>query len=92
VISVASNVFPREVAQMVKAFAKSDVAAALRLHDKWHPMFKDLFIESNPGPVKAALAMLGHIEEDLRLPLAPVSAKNREQLRTTMKRCGLLKK
>jgi 4-hydroxy-tetrahydrodipicolinate synthase len=92
VISVASNVFPREVAQMVKAFAKGDVAAALRLHDKWHPMFKDLFIESNPGPVKAALAMLGHITEDLRLPLAPISAKNREQLRDTMKRCGLLKK
>jgi 4-hydroxy-tetrahydrodipicolinate synthase len=92
VISVASNVFPREVAQMVKAFAKADVAAALRLHDKWHPMFKDLFIESNPGPVKAALAMMGHIEEDLRLPLAPISAKSREQLRDTMKRCGLLKK
>jgi 4-hydroxy-tetrahydrodipicolinate synthase len=92
VISVASNVFPREVAQMVKAFVKGDVVAALRLHDKWHPMFKDLFIESNPGPVKAALAMLGHISEDLRLPLAPISAKNREQLRDTMKRCGLLKK
>src|SRR5712672_2813181 len=81
VISVASNVFPREVAQMVKAFANGDVAAALRLHDKWHPMFKDLFIESSPGPVKAALAMMGQIEEDLRLPLAPISAINREQLR-----------
>ncbi len=92
VISVASNVFPREVAQMVKAFANGDVAAALRLHDKWHPMFKDLFIESSPGPVKAALAMMGQIEEDLRLPLAPISAINREQLRATMKRCGLLKK
>ena len=92
VISVASNVFPREVAQMVKAFANGDVAAALRLHDKWHPMFKDLFIESSPGPVKAALAMMGQIEEDLRLPLAPISAINREQLRATMKRCGLLQK
>jgi 4-hydroxy-tetrahydrodipicolinate synthase len=92
VISVASNVFPREVAQMVKAFAKGNVTAALRLHEKWHPMFKDLFIESNPGPVKAALAMLGQMDEDLRLPLAPISAKSREQLRATMKRCGLLKK
>lgn len=92
VISVASNVFPREVAQMVSAFAKGNASAALRLHDKWHPMFKDLFIESNPGPVKAALDMMGQIEEDLRLPLVPVSAKNREQLRATMRRCGLLKK
>src|SRR5258706_1411543 len=92
VISVASNVFPREVAQMVNAFANCDVTAALLLHDKWHPMFKDLVIASSPGPVKAALAMMGQIEEDLRLPLAPISAINREQLRATMKRCGLLKK
>lgn len=92
VISVASNVFPREVAQMVRAFAQGNVKAALRLHDKWHPMFKDLFIESNPGPVKAALAIMGQIREDLRLPLVPISAKSRDQLRASMRRCGLLRK
>jgi 4-hydroxy-tetrahydrodipicolinate synthase len=91
VISVASNVIPRPVAQMVKAFAAGKVVAALKLHQKWYPMFKDLFLETNPVPVKAALAMLGQIEEEYRLPLVPMGAKNREILRATMKRCGLLK-
>src|SRR6266699_1052800 len=59
VISVASNVIPRQVAQMVKAFAFGRTKAALKLHEKYYPLFKDLFIESNPGPVKAALAMMG---------------------------------
>src|SRR5205823_735537 len=90
VISVASNVIPREVAQMVKTFAAGNVRAALKLHQKWYPLFKDLFIETNPLPVKAALAMLGQAQEEFRLPLAPMSAKNREMLRATMKACGLL--
>jgi 4-hydroxy-tetrahydrodipicolinate synthase len=91
VISVASNVIPRQVADMVRAFAAGKTQAALKLHEKWHPLFKDLFIETNPAPVKAALAMLGQIEEEFRLPLVPISAKNRQILRTTMQQCGLLK-
>ena len=91
VISVASNVIPREVAQMVRACASGDAKKALRLHQKYYPIFKDLFIETNPVPVKAALAMMGQIEEEYRLPLAPMSAKNRETLRTTLKNCGVLK-
>jgi 4-hydroxy-tetrahydrodipicolinate synthase len=91
VISVASNVIPRQVAQMVKAFAAGKVAAALKLHQQYYPIFKDLFIETNPVPVKAALAMLGQIEEEYRLPLVPISPKNREVLRATMKAVGLLK-
>jgi 4-hydroxy-tetrahydrodipicolinate synthase len=91
VISVASNVIPRQVAQMVKAFAAGKLHEALKLHQKYYPLFKDLFIESNPVPVKAALAMLGQIEEEYRLPLVPMNAKNREVLRETMKACGLLK-
>jgi len=91
VISVASNVIPRQVAQMVQA-AAGDFAAARRLHDQWHPLFRDLFIETNPGPVKAALAMLGQIEEEYRLPLVPMNPKNRETLRATLVRCGLLSK
>lgn len=91
VISVASNVIPRQIAQMVKAFAHGDAKAALKLHDKYHPFFKDLFIETNPVPVKAALAMLGQIEEEYRLPLVPMSAKNRDTLRSTMRFCGILK-
>ena len=91
VISVASNVIPRQVAQMVAAFAAGKAAAALKLHQKYYPVFKDLFIETNPVPVKAALAMLGQIEEEYRLPLVPMSAKNRETLRATMKAVGVLK-
>jgi 4-hydroxy-tetrahydrodipicolinate synthase len=91
VVSVASNVIPREVAQMVRAWAKGTPAVAQKLHRKFYPLFKDLFIESNPIPVKAALAMLGMMEEEYRLPLVPMSAKNREVLRATLKACGVLK-
>ena len=91
VISVVSNVIPRQVAQMVKAYAAGKTGAALKLHQKYYPLFKDLFIETNPVPVKAALAMLGQIEEEYRLPLVPLSAKNREVLRATMRAVGLLK-
>ena len=91
VVSVASNIIPKEVAQMVRASAAGKPAAALKLHDRFYPLFKDLFIESNPAPVKAALAMLGVIEEELRLPLVPISATSRELLKATLKGCGVLK-
>ena len=91
VISVASNVIPRQVAQMVEAYAAGKTQAALRLHQKYYLVFKDLFIETNPVPVKAALAMLGQIEEEYRLPLVPMSAKNRETLRATLKAIGVLR-
>ena len=91
VISVASNVIPRQVAQMVKDFAAGKIHSALKLHHKYYPLFKDLFIETNPCPVKAALAMMGQIEEEFRLPLVQITSKSREILRNTMKRCGVLK-
>src|SRR5277367_2981699 len=90
VISVASNVIPKEVSQMVKLFSSGKIAAAIRLHEKYYPLFKDLFIETNPTPVKAALAMLKLIEEEYRLPLVPMNPKNWDVLRTTLKRCGVL--
>ena len=91
VVSVASNVIPREVAQMVRAFASGRAAAALKLHEQFYPVFKDLFIETNPVPIKAALAMKGLMEETYRLPLVPMTAKNREVLRATLRACGVLK-
>ncbi|MGO8699112.1 MAG: 4-hydroxy-tetrahydrodipicolinate synthase [Limisphaerales bacterium] len=91
VVSVASNVIPREVARMVAAFRKGEAAAARKIHERIYPLFKDLFIESNPIPVKAALAMMGMIEEEYRLPLVPLAAKNRDTLRATLKQCGLLR-
>ncbi|MGO8766041.1 MAG: 4-hydroxy-tetrahydrodipicolinate synthase [Limisphaerales bacterium] len=90
VISVASNVIPREVAQMVKSFLRGDARKAGQLHAKYYPLFKDLFIETNPVPVKAALAMMKIIEEEYRLPLVPMNPKNWDALRTTLKRCGVL--
>ena len=91
VISVVSNAAPREISQMVRAFASGDARKAMQLHHKFYQLFKDMFIETNPIPVKAALAMMGQIEEEYRLPLVPISAKNREILRASLKRCGLLK-
>jgi 4-hydroxy-tetrahydrodipicolinate synthase len=91
VVSVASNLIPREVSQMVKLFSSGKAAAAGRLHQKYYPLFKDLFIETNPIPIKAALAMAGRITEEYRLPLVPMSKSNHEILRATMKRCGVLR-
>ena len=91
VISVASNVIPREVSEMVSAFARGDARRAAQLHAKCYPLFKDLFLETNPVPVKAALAMMGVITEEYRLPLVKMSDANRAKLKATIKACGILK-
>lgn len=91
VVSVASNVIPGQLSAMVKSFLAGKPAAALRLHEKYYSLFKDLFIETNPIPVKAALAMMGIISEEYRLPLVSMNSKNRDALRATMKRCGVLR-
>ncbi len=88
VVSVASNVVPRAVVRMVKAFRLGHAAAALKLHEKYYALFRDLFLETNPVPVKAALAMAGLIEEELRLPLLPLGSKNRAVLKATLAACG----
>lgn len=91
VISVASNIIPRIVANMVRAFAKGDVRTAQKLHGQYYPVFKDLFLETNPIPVKAALVMMGAIAEEYRLPMVPMSATNREKLRNTLRGCSIIK-
>jgi 4-hydroxy-tetrahydrodipicolinate synthase len=91
VVSVASNVIPREITHMVRAYQLSKPAIALKLHEKYYRLMKDLFIESNPIPVKAALAMMGMMEEEYRLPLVPMNMKNREILKSTLKACGVIK-
>jgi 4-hydroxy-tetrahydrodipicolinate synthase len=91
VVSVASNVVPRQVARLVAAFRAGKTSAALKMHEQLYPLFKDLFIETNPQPVKAALAMMGLIQEELRLPLVPMSAANRAVLKTTLVKCGVLR-
>jgi len=91
VVSVASNVIPREVAHMVRAYSTGNTSLALKLHEKYYPIFKDLFIETNPCPVKATLAMMGMMEEEFRLPLVPISAASRDKLKKALKQCGVLK-
>jgi 4-hydroxy-tetrahydrodipicolinate synthase len=90
VISVASNVAPREVSNMVKAYLKGNVAVAQKLHFKLYPLFKNLFVETNPVPVKAALAMMGMVDEEYRLPLCEISASNRKVVQKTLKDLKLI--
>ena len=84
VISVASNVIPADMAKMIHSCLKGDFATALTYHRKYFKLFKHLFIESNPIPVKAAMAMMELIQEEYRLPLCPMSDANREILRNTL--------
>ena len=90
VVSVASNVVPKDVSQMVRLFAKGDAKAALKIHARLFPLFRNLFIETNPVPVKAALAMKNMIEEEYRLPLVKMETKNRAFLKATLENCGVL--
>ena len=84
IISVASNLVPREIVEMVNAFLSGNISRAEKIHRILYPLFRDLFVESNPIPIKAAMAMRGMIEESYRLPLCPISAKNRDLLAKTL--------
>lgn len=90
VISVASNIIPAETKEMVDAFAAGNTQKALELHLKYYCLFRDQFIETNPIPIKTALAMAGIINEEFRLPLCEMSDVNRAKLAATLKRCGIL--
>ena len=91
VISVASNVAPRAVADLVHAAAAGRWEEARRLHYKYYNLFNDVFIETNPIPVKAAVEMIGLAPAFYRLPLCEMAAANREKLRATLQQCGLVK-
>ena len=77
VISVASNIAPKEVTEMVEAMQRGELAKARVLHHRLFPLFKACFVESNPIPAKAALEQLGVIGGTVRLPLAPASDATR---------------
>jgi 4-hydroxy-tetrahydrodipicolinate synthase len=84
VISVASNIAPKEVTQMVEAMQRGNLAEARRLHHRLFPLFKACFVESNPIPAKAALAQLGVIGDTVRLPLAPASPATRTLMQNVL--------
>ena len=90
VVSVASNIIPKQVSEMVTLFLKGQAAPAADLHLHCFRLFKDLFLESNPIPVKAAMHLLGMIQAEYRLPLCEMSATNLEKLRATMSALKLL--
>jgi len=89
VISVASNVVPAEVAAMTDAFATGHVNEARALHNKLFSLCRALFVETNPIPVKRAMKLLGLCDDELRLPLWPISAANEKALIQAMKDFGL---
>lgn len=90
VISVASNVIPREVATLVKLALANDLQGARELHRACYPLFRDLFIDSNPIPVKTALAMMGRIPPTLRMPLCEPSESVRQRISRTLHSLNLL--
>jgi 4-hydroxy-tetrahydrodipicolinate synthase len=89
VVSVASNLIPAEVKSLVDAAGRKDWTKAEELNRKYAGVFRDLFIESNPGPVKAAMAAKGWLVDELRLPLVPITEVSRQKLFATLKEAGL---
>ncbi len=90
VISVVANVAPRHMSQLVTAALQDDWDEARRVHYELYELMDVLFCETNPIPVKAALAMMGRVSPEIRLPLTPLSEGNRERVRSALKKLGLV--
>ena len=90
VISVASNIIPKEMHQLTQYALNGDFGNAARLHYQLLPLFKGIFVETNPIPIKAALAMKGMVKEAYRLPLCEMKSENKEKLRQILKDLKLL--
>jgi 4-hydroxy-tetrahydrodipicolinate synthase len=85
IISVASNIAPKAMAKLIALIKQGDIAAATALNAQLSPLFKNCFLESNPIPVKAGLASLGIISNELRLPLVPASQPVYDKMAETVK-------
>ncbi len=90
VITVTANVAPTDMAHMVSAALKGDYEQARTIHYKLMPLFNALFLETNPIPVKAALAMMGKMSEEVRLPLTPLADEYRSTLREALQQAEIL--
>lgn len=90
VISVASNLIPGRMEEMIGAALKGDTKKARELHYALLPLFKAMFLETNPLPVKTAMALAGKVEEVFRLPLCPMTPDAREKLGSTLESMGLI--
>ncbi len=89
-ISVTANIAPSDMASMIDAFEEGKLSEARKLHFKMMPVNNAMFIETNPIPVKTALALMGKIKEEMRLPLTRMAEKGRETLKRTLKDYGLI--
>ncbi len=89
-IAVISNILPHKLVRLVNAANAGDFATARTIHYELLPVMRVLFLETNPIPVKAALAMIGLIQNELRLPLTTITNDSNEKLRTVLKANGLL--
>lgn len=90
VVSVAANIVPRLISDLCKAANAGDYSKAKELHYKMLPLGTDLFLETNPMPVKAALAKMGMIKNVLRLPLVPMTDESASRMDATLKQLGLI--
>jgi 4-hydroxy-tetrahydrodipicolinate synthase len=90
VISVLANIMPKEVASLVDAFRDGKMEEARQLHLRLLRISNAMFIETNPVPVKTAVALMGKATDEVRLPLAPMSEANRAKLAGIMKEYGLI--
>ncbi|MBI5197505.1 MAG: 4-hydroxy-tetrahydrodipicolinate synthase [Nitrospirae bacterium] len=91
-ISVTANVVPKKMAEMWDTFAAGNVQRSRDIHYKLMPLHDAMFIETNPIPVKTALALMGRCSDEMRLPLCPMEEGNLEKLKKTLEQYGLLRK
>lgn len=92
VISVIANILPEAMAELCRAWSNGHAGRALDLHRQMFPLMRALFVETNPIPLKAAMAALGLCREELRMPLAPMSSENKKKLLAVLKACPLLRR
>jgi 4-hydroxy-tetrahydrodipicolinate synthase len=90
VISVVANEIPREMSELTRLASNGDFAGAREIHRRYHPLMEMNFVESNPIPVKAALAEMALLEPVWRLPLVPPKAENRARIRAVLESLGLV--
>jgi 4-hydroxy-tetrahydrodipicolinate synthase len=91
VISVASNIIPREMARMIDDFAQGRLEEARVLHNRFYPLFRDLSLETNPIPIKTAVSLAGRITGEFRLPLCEMAPANAAKLLATLRNLNLVK-
>ena len=92
VISVVSNEIPAEMSQITRAALQGNFHAAREIHRRFHPLMEINFVESNPIPVKAAMAEMGLLDPVWRLPLVPPKAENQARIRAVLESLGLVQR